>query len=107
MVDFRAVPEALRRNVKELDDVAAAWSGAKEKLTGMWMAEDDLGVLGSSAPARHNAAIAEITRRLGAGFVALSNAADALKAVADTYAAKDEEYYRKFGYQAEGLRGPR
>jgi hypothetical protein len=107
MVDFRVVPAALRRNVTELDQVADAWQGAQFKLTGVWMADDDLGTVGSSGPARHNAAISEIVTRLGAGFTALNNAAEALKAVADMYAAKDDEYYRTFGYHDESLRRPR
>jgi hypothetical protein len=104
MVDFRVVPAALRRNVTELDQVTDAWGGAQTELSRVWMADDDLGWLGSSGPARHNAAVKEVVSRLGAGFTALSNAANALKAVADTYAAKDEEYYRTFGYQDETLR---
>lgn len=103
MVDFRVVPEALRSNVKELDEVAGAWSGAKGKLEHVWMADDALGLLGGNAPARHNAALTEIVKRLGEGYTALHNAAEALKAVAALYAAKDEAYYRKFGYLNEGV----
>lgn len=102
MVDFRVVPAALRNNVKQLDEVADSWQGAKNKLDGVTMADDALGVLGGSAPASHNKAIAEVVKRLGEGFTALDKAATALKGVADTYAAKDEKYYRQFGYLKEG-----
>jgi uncharacterized protein YukE len=101
MVDFRVVPEALRGNVKELDEVAGAWSGAKDKLQYVWMADDALGLLGGNAPARHNAAVTEIVKRLGEGYTALHNAAESLKAVAELYGAKDEAYYKKFGYLNE------
>lgn len=101
MVDFRVVPAALRNNVKQLDEVADSWQNAKTKLDGVTMADDALGVLGGTAPSSHNKALAEIVKRLGEGFTSLDNAAAALKAVADVYAAKDEKYYRQFGYLNE------
>jgi uncharacterized protein YukE len=101
MVDFRVVPAALRNNVKQLDEVADSWQNSQKKLDGVSMAADALGVLGGTAPSSHNKALAEIVTRLGEGFTALNNAAEALKGVADTYAAKDEKYYRQFGYLNE------
>lgn len=103
MVDYRVVPQALRANVKELDEVADAWQNAKKRLDGVSMASDDLGLLGGNAPSRHNTAVAEIVKRLGEGFTALNNAAEALKGVADDYAARDAKYYKQFGYLDEGI----
>lgn len=102
MTGYKVVPQALRDNVKFLQDAADAWEQAKRALDHQQFDDSDLGILGraSGATRYYNDALADVLDRLREGIDALENAGVQLKAVADEYESRDAEYYRRFGYMA-------
>lgn len=106
MTDFRVVPDALPRNVTEIQETADAWRAALSAvLAGGPLGADDLGILGKTANVvdPYNGAHGDALSRLQQGVVALDAAAAALRTVADEYERHDARYYRKFGYIDEHI----
>lgn len=106
MVDYRAVPKALRANVKFLQAASDAWESAAKTLKDKQLGEDDLGMLGKAegVPKKHNDALQSCLDKLNEGRESLEKAATALGQVAMEYESRDAKYYRKFGYIDEQLK---
>ncbi|MGH4019844.1 MAG: hypothetical protein ACRDT0_11520 [Pseudonocardiaceae bacterium] len=101
MAGFRAVPDALRTNVRFLDDAADAYHAAAKEVEGAEMDALDLGLLGMLAgvPGAYAAALTEVVGSLQLSGNMLVGGSAALKTVAEEYESRDEKYYRKFGYE--------
>ncbi|SDN70701.1 hypothetical protein [Allokutzneria albata] len=105
MTDYRVVPAALRKSVKEIHEAADAWTESRKVLDGLDMRGEYVGELAryEELPQAHNEALGVVVAQLRKGFEALENAALTLKKVADDYESRDAEYYRKFGYIDERI----
>lgn len=100
MTGYKVVPEALRDNVKFLQEAADSWAAAHNALKGRDLGDSDIGLLGklSSAVRNHNEALNAVVGCLNEGVTTLEEAARKLKRIADEYESRDAEYYAKFGY---------
>jgi uncharacterized protein YukE len=100
MTGFKVVPQALRDNVKFLQDASDAWESAHNALNGKDLGANDIGLLGraSGAVRYHNEALHDVIDKLKKGSAVLEDAANKLKVIAEDYESRDARYYRKFGY---------
>lgn len=93
MPGFEVVIEALRGNVRFLQQAQDSWEGAHKKVNGKTLGPDDLGLLGKqgNVPDVYNQAARNLTDGLMKGVENLGKAADALRSVADDQANREEE----------------
>jgi len=100
---FQVVPTSLIKMATALTTAAQTWHGVASQVVGMRMEPLDLGLLGAAKdyPGRYNELKDLVHDQLDEGVVVWQEMAEAMKTVAETYAAKDAEWYEQFGYLAE------
>ena len=101
--DFRVVPDALVRLATALRKAADSWNSVASTVDGMRMGALDLGMLGEARdyPTRYNTIKDQVHDVLDDGVTVWQDMATAMDAVAQTYLAKDAEWYERFGYLAD------
>lgn len=97
---YKVVPRSLVDMARVVDQTATEYERLSQRIGDMRLGSDALGLLGRMAdlPSAYNEGVAEFSEHMRESARHTRDGAQALRNAATVYMAKDEDWWKQFGY---------